>query len=1162
MALLQTDLSRSPYFDDYNSDKNFYRVLYRPGVPVQTRELNQMQTILQDQIDKFGRHIFKEGSIVEGCAFTFDNNYTFVKILDNYANGSAFTITDFQDKYVYNNNGLKALIVNTVSGFESQAPDLNTLYIKYLNSTVYANGSSQSSFDSGESLTIATNANVTIGSVTSNASGIGYAFTTTAGVIFKKGFFVNVQPQTIVVSKYDNYPDDISVGFDAAENIVTPESDSSLYDNAAGAPNYTAPGAHRLQIIPTLVTRTTSVVANSESFFALCTFKSGAPTTIKDDPQYNILGAQLARRTFETNGNYVVDPFILSTETKPTSDADYASYIDLVSSKGLGYVEGYRVEYVNNNKTSLRKGLDYNTANTQVISANYGYYVNVNEYCGEFNIDQISKVELHDVAKYAVSNSVLLSVGYSGTTKIGEAYARGFVYDSGVIGSGEDIYRLYLFDVQMSPGKNFKDVKSVIYYDSAVKGVADVILNYNASLNANVATIQSSALRSMIFPVNQKALKLDGFNNQEYIYRNKTTATFSSLVNGIMTISPLGTIKGSASESFNTTGTLSPSETKNFIVIPTTEGTTSSKSGTLQIYSDNTTVNGTSTSFLTNYMVGDYIKVNGESREITFIANNTRLTVNKFFSANASAQTHVKSFPVGVPIDFSKTNGTISRSVTATSSTATFTLGETLSGSFNATTYFDTFRGATVPIAKQIRKNVYVAINCQSHSTTSIGPWSLGMADVFKINAIYINNSNTFQANGTNYVNSFRLDNGQRDAYYNLASISNISADLSANSRIVVDLDVFTYDTSQGVGFFTANSYPVDDVSVSNTSAIRTEQIPIFIGSDGVSYDLRDSIDFRPYANNTANVLANSSNWQVSATINPSSTLTFNIDVSYGSFLPSPDTNFETDLQYYLSRVDRAVIRTSGEFAIIEGAASVNPIAPPEQIGSMTLGLVNVSPYPSLSSKAAKAANRYDYAVTSSITQNKRYTMKDIGVIDNRVGILEYYTSLSLLEAKAKTTLVRSGVTGQNRFQNGILVDPFNGHDIGDTTDPKYNIAIDSNKSEMRPAFSRFYRSTTFSESKSTNVVKRGNAVLLPYTHSLYITQPYASKYRNCVEGNIYVWAGEIKFQPPSSVQPDMTTSPDIVNELDLYSNWTTMDDAWGTQWGQWRVTNTYNTSI
>jgi hypothetical protein len=63
---LKTNLNSAPYFDDFDQADNYYRTLFRPGVPVQARELSGMQSTLQDQIDKFGRHIFKEGSIVEG----------------------------------------------------------------------------------------------------------------------------------------------------------------------------------------------------------------------------------------------------------------------------------------------------------------------------------------------------------------------------------------------------------------------------------------------------------------------------------------------------------------------------------------------------------------------------------------------------------------------------------------------------------------------------------------------------------------------------------------------------------------------------------------------------------------------------------------------------------------------------------------------------------------------------------------------------------------------------------------------------------------------------------------------------------------------------------------------------------------------------------------
>ena len=53
------NLNVSPYYDDYDSEKNFYKVLYKPGFPVQARELTTLQSILQNQVESFGSHMFK-----------------------------------------------------------------------------------------------------------------------------------------------------------------------------------------------------------------------------------------------------------------------------------------------------------------------------------------------------------------------------------------------------------------------------------------------------------------------------------------------------------------------------------------------------------------------------------------------------------------------------------------------------------------------------------------------------------------------------------------------------------------------------------------------------------------------------------------------------------------------------------------------------------------------------------------------------------------------------------------------------------------------------------------------------------------------------------------------------------------------------------------------
>ena len=57
----KTDLNVAPYYDDFDSTDNFHKVLFRPGFAVQARELTQLQSILQNQIEKHGNNIFKDG---------------------------------------------------------------------------------------------------------------------------------------------------------------------------------------------------------------------------------------------------------------------------------------------------------------------------------------------------------------------------------------------------------------------------------------------------------------------------------------------------------------------------------------------------------------------------------------------------------------------------------------------------------------------------------------------------------------------------------------------------------------------------------------------------------------------------------------------------------------------------------------------------------------------------------------------------------------------------------------------------------------------------------------------------------------------------------------------------------------------------------------------
>jgi hypothetical protein len=1164
---LDTDLSLSPYFDDFSANANQYAVLYRPGVPVQAREMNQVQSILQDQIDKFGRSIYKEGSVIEGCAFSFDNKYAYVKIKDTYSNGSAFTIADLVGKTVTNSNNLKAVVVNATQGYESQAPDLNTLYVKYLNSG--SNG--QSVYANADNLVLTTSANVAVGNVTvatvANSAGYGYAMTVTEGVVFKKGYFIRVPTQTTIVEPYSNQPNNVSVGFGVIEDIETPASNTQLYDNAQGAPNYGAPGAHRLKLTPDLIIRAFDDTSNTSPFFSLCDFSGGKPVTIKNDPQYSALGTQLAKRTFETNGDFVVNPFLLTTETKKANNdtantSANTTHLNLISSPGLAYAKGYRVEFLNRNAVDLRKGLDTERFDARV-SANFGYYIYGSQFVGDFNTDSIAQVELHSVAYSAITNGTFLNTAYQ-SKKIGTAYIRGIEYFTGTPGVDAQ-YIVYLFNIKMNAGYNFSQAKSVVYYPSStVKAMTDIVLTYDYASNTSIAKLEENAISTMVFPFGQKAVQSNSITNSAFTYRNRANSTFDTT--GNLNI-PIVAASGTGSEIFTYgVGTLSQTQMETFILIPYQNGFSTNNSGT--VTTSGNVITGNSTTFTTTYRVGDVLRVSNSTTNntavITSIVNATSLQINTAITpAYSASANHQLMFPAGQPISMLNRTG---RSITIVSSTsANVTLGTTPNTSFAVSVYHDILRQSTVPINKTIKRNTLVKINTANNTGGTTGPWCLGVTDALKINHVWVS-TGSYSSSVVDSVSSFTLDNGQRDAYYDLAYLkSNITA-MPAGSLILVSVDHFAHEDTAGKGFFSAGSYPIDDVNgAANTDAITTAEIPRFTSpTKGSVFDLRDCVDFRPYVANTAvhtSTLA-------SATVNPNTSISFSgatdssISGTLGAYIISPNQLYTANLAHYLPRRDRVSVTTGGQLLVTEGISETNPRAPIEQPGTMSLGVIDVPPYPTLSAIDAKTYDRYDYAPVITLSQIKRYTMSDIGTLANRITNLEYYTSLSLLEQSAASLLVRSGTTGQNRFKNGILVDPFKGHDIGNTLHPQYSIAVDASRQEARPFFRTWSEELVVDTTLSTNVRQTGHKIVPEFTQTLLQQQPYASKYRNAIDSNIYNWVGSIIMSPSGDLQPDRTTSPDVVNNLDLASNWINLNAqrAWGTTWGNW-VTTSSSTS-
>ena len=287
-----TDFNLSPYYDDFNESKKFHRILFRPSFAVQARELTQSQTILQNQIERVGDHLFKQGAMIIPGQVSIDTNYTAVKLTSK----SALLLSTYLNTTVTGNS---SGVVGTVVKVDvTDGTDPDTLYVKYsktgTNNTSYV-------FTNGETITSNATGNPT---AVVDTTATGSAASIKQGVYYINGFFVQVDTSTLILDKYTNTPS-YRIGFTVTESFVTPNDDASLNDNAAGSSNANAPGAHRFKILLTLAKKTLASTED-ENFYEIARVDNGNIKSIVRNTEYAILEDTLARRTFDESGDYVL----------------------------------------------------------------------------------------------------------------------------------------------------------------------------------------------------------------------------------------------------------------------------------------------------------------------------------------------------------------------------------------------------------------------------------------------------------------------------------------------------------------------------------------------------------------------------------------------------------------------------------------------------------------------------------------------------------------------------------------------------------------------------------------------------------------------------------------------------------------------------------------
>lgn len=1131
------NLNTSPYFDNFDPTKKFSKILFKPGVAVQARELTQLQTILQDTIKNFGSHFLKDGARVAGCNGVALNR-KFIKINDLDASSAAVsndTLINYVGDYVTGGtSNLKAKISKVATGLDTDAVDKKTLYVEYSQGdsagtnvhfsasetltvesysgalasiTVTAGGTGYSASptviiaDPVTGTTATATATVVAGVITAitltsagsgyqkaptvtitdttgtgatatavrattdrhgdtfvvdngtdpsdptrNYFGTGLDFLIEDGILFIDGYFVYHTQQQITLEKYKTTAN-YYVGVQFTDSTVNADADSTLNDPATGTFNFNAPGADRYKV-STTIAKLGLTAENNDDFVSLYTIEDGL----------------LARGDVAGDLDYYNElGAILASRTKEES----GNYV----------IRHFEVTVREHLKTAENRGLlssaDGGSANHIAVGVGRGLAY-INGFRREFLSPTYVKVNKANTS--VIKEGTITSTTYGNYILVDEVAGNWDLADGALVKFGSvaaDAVTDGTYSNHTPPGG---------------AGMGNIIGQARVrQVRHDNGTIGTAAAqyRLYLFDIQMFA---DEFANIRAIYHD------DSNVDGIADAVLEGG-KAVLKESSNNRMVF-PAPYRAAKTLAAAGGGTYDNTYTYQKSFDvQFSTSGTAT-----------ITVTGtESFPYSSIPTQTQLDAEFYLVLHSAVTIDAVSYAAGQVIRLTTAD------ISSASNTAiNFAIGSSWSVATDTTIKVKVRQTDVTPTPKNAQKNYYVKINTATNAGGSTGPWILGYADAYKLEAVYVDGS-AYSESGTNYLDQFTLDNGQKDSYYGISKLKlKPSSILNMSSKyIVVKVSYFEPNYGGSVGtYFAVDSYPVDDTGA---SGIYTYQIPVYYSEKQGKFDLRDSIDFRPYVVNTASASATS---LATATENPLDTKQLR-SIAGGQEYPIPTESFTTDVEYYLPRVDKVAVTEKGEILVIEGLPAESPLAPQAPKTTMPIATIRVPQYPSLSPYIGRINNRKDFACSLSVSQNRRYTMQDIGAIEKRLNRLEYYTSFNMLETTTENLSILDAA-GNDRFKNGIMVNKFADHNLSNTQDPDFNAGINTTYKYLTSNIFEENIDVVFDSISSSNVQRTGPLVTLPYSLVDHQRNINASKPRNCVGALLFSYVGDMYLYPMS----------------------------------------------
>lgn len=1230
-----TDLSLQPYFDDFTEDKKFYKVLFKPNYPVQARELTTLQSMLQYQIEKFGQHVFKEGSVVIPGQTGYNTQYNAVLVQPTVNSISFETIRqNLTGKTIRGlTSNVVATVVNSISAQQSEKLT-STLYIKYISSGNIVNGTQFTKFANGETLVDQFNNPVAV-TVAQNASDyVGSAAYITEGIYFIRGFFVTVPEQTIILDQYSNFPS-YKIGLSVQESIVTAETDSTLYDNAVGSSNYTAPGADRLKIDAVLTKQDINFGSDS-SFIELLRLDKGKLVEQVDISVYDELEKNLARRTYDESGNYTINDINLRIrETysdgrnngvyklndtlsdgrkvlnrQPTAEDGNAinglDHYTIELDPLKAYVKGYEINNTSKKYLTVEKPRSSLSLNNQGISSIFGNYFTL---------------KVSTITGGVISAGTTIQLLNSGT-QIGQCRSLSLI-------SGG---RLFVCDVTM-----FSVITTIEATPNVVVG--DFIFGSNGSqgvvhgVSGNVITVRQTTgdFSSGVSFTNSN-------NSSTYIVGNAVNnkienITSISTTGGATAQLELDPVSIAGSSFIVTTNVLTGTSTQfsrdlkagmkleigtNIATIQSITGETVTLSGSIPngtYYSVKKLVPKLKT-FGNNFFSKfpntvkstsdlSYYKTINETKTVTLaggVGNVTISTTSDYAISTAD-------------ISVSNSSGTVAYTVSPSSQSNSVSL--VVSSSLNNTSVLVTYKvRVNNPTLKTKTSNKFTCLlvdKQQSSTDTKYGTRfsdkeiSLKFSDVYRIHAIHeaisssdnstnlfdsvvVNNSNQIQigdiiyyesvsarifsisgntlfikylssnkfpttfsqpieivvagsinvqgkfitsvTNGTyrDITNNFNLVKNDSTEFYNISKLVRNEGRPVPTNKFIVVFDYYIHSNTSN-DFYTANSY--------NFSEEPFATIPTTY--NGIPYT--DIVDFR--YETTPSSVAGTSGTLTSPFVETNSAFDLFSSTSLASRVVStftyPGELISADYDYYLGRIDKIFLDENNNLLALKGSESNFPQEPQQIQNSLLLATVTIPPYmKDVSSAGIK------------ISQQKRYTMKDISSIDRRLETVENLTSLNLLEVGTNSLLILDEF-GNNRFKTGFVADNFKTTDFADLNNVRYTASIDTENAILRPY--PYATKIGVNYDSTSTAVRKGSNVTLPYTETQYINQQYASRVENLQPFEVISWNGEITLQPNKDVWFDTVRTETNTQQIDLTTPFRALFDrttALADQWDNW----------